>query len=166
MYFIHAPACGKGIAHKPDAVGARFAEFALQNFTVLGFLVHAVYAHFQATQGFLEALLESAPQRHDFAHAFHLRSQVVVGNGEFFKGKTRHFGDNVINAGLKAGGGQAASHVVTQLIERVANGQLGRHFGDRKARSFGGKCRRTAHAGVHLNYDQATIGRVDGKLHV
>ena len=39
--------------------------------SVFGFFVHAVHAHFQVTQGFLERLLEGAANGHDFAHAFH-----------------------------------------------------------------------------------------------
>ena len=165
-HLVHAHAHGKGVAHVPNALGAGRAQLFFQHFAVLGFLVHAIDAHFQATQGFLEGLLEGAAHGHDLAHRLHLCRQAAVGSGEFFEGKTRNFGDHVINAGLKTGWGCAAGNVVSELVQRIAHRQLGRHFGNRKARGLGRQRRGTRNARVHLNNHHAPVQGVDRKLHV
>ena len=166
VHFLQGPASGEGVAHVPDAFGAGFTQFFFQQFAVLGFFVHAVDAHFQPAQGFLERFLEGAANGHDFAHGFHLRGQAVRRLREFFKGETRNFGDHVVNRRFKAGRRGAAGDVVAQLIQRVAHRQLGGNLGNRKAGGFGSQRRRARHARVHFNDHHAAIGRVDGKLHV
>ena len=123
VHFVQRPAGGEGVAHEPDALRAGFAQLFFQRFAVFGFFVHAVHAHFQAAQGFLERLLEGAANGHDFAHAFHLRGQVAVGLREFLEGKARDFGDDVVNRRLEAGGRGAAGDFVFQLVQGVADGE-------------------------------------------
>ena len=165
-HLVHAHAQGKGITHVPDALGAGFAQLFFQHFAVLGFLVHAVHAHFQAAQSFLEGFLESAAHGHHFAHRLHLGRQAAVGGRELFKRKTRDFGDHVVNAGLKTGRRGAAGDVVTQLVQRKTDRQLGGDFGNRKTRGLGRQRAGARHARVHLNDHHAAIVRVDRKLHV
>ena len=54
MHFLERETLGERIADIPDPFRTRLAEFALEHFAILGFLVHAVDADFQAAQGFLE----------------------------------------------------------------------------------------------------------------
>ena len=164
--FVNRPACRKGVAHVPDAVRAGFAQFLFQDFAVLGLFVHAVDADFQAAQRLLERFLEGAAHGHDFAHRFHLRGQARIGGREFLERETRHLGDHVVDAGLKAGRRGTAGDVVAQLVQRVANRQLGRDLGDGKAGGLGGQCRAARHARVHLNHDHTAVLGVDRELHV
>jgi hypothetical protein len=87
MHLVHRQAHGERIAHVPDALGAGLAQFLFQRLAVLGLLVHAVHAHFQAAQGFLEGFLEGAAHGHDLAHRLHLRGQAAVGRREFSNAK-------------------------------------------------------------------------------
>ena len=157
---------GKGIAHIPDALGAGFAQLFFEHFAVLGFFVHAVHAHFQAAQGFLERLLEGAAHGHHLAHRFHLGGQSAVSGREFFKRKTRNLGDHIVNAGLEARRRGTPGDVVAQLVQGVAHGQFGGHLGNGETRGFGGQRGRTRHARVHLDHDHAPIHGVDRELHV
>ena len=137
VHLLHAHALGETIAHVPDALGAGLTQLFFQHFAVLGFLIHAVHANFQAAQGFLERLLEGAAHGHHLANRFHLGGQSAVGGGELFKRKARDLGDHIVNAGLEAGRRSAAGDVVAQFIQGKADGQFGGHFGNRKAGRLG-----------------------------
>ena len=165
-HLLHTHALRKRVTHVPDAIRAWVAEFALQYFTVLRFLVHAVNAHFQPAQGFLERLLEGAAHRHDFAHRLHLRRQARISGGEFLKSETRDFGDHVVNARLKTRRRGAAGDFIFQLIQGVAAGEFGRHFGNRETGGFGCERGGARDARVHLDHNHAAVVRVDGELHV
>src|SRR3546814_8390202 len=119
MDFFKTEALREGVAHVPDALGARFAKLYLKLLAISGFLVEAVDTDFQPTQGFLERLLESAAYGHDFTHRLHLRRQTGVGLREFFKGETWHLGDHVVDGRLEGGGCGAACDFVLQFIERI-----------------------------------------------
>ena len=56
----------------------------------------------------------------------------VVGAGEFLEGKARDFRDDVVDGRLEEAG-RAAGDVVVELVERVADGELGGDLGDREA---------------------------------
>ena len=52
------------------------------------------------------------------------------------------------------------------LVERVADRQLGGDLGDREAGRLRGQRRRARHARIHLDDDQPAVGRIDRELHV
>ena len=137
MHLLDAHALRKSITDVPDTVRARGAEFFFQHLAVLGFLVHAVDAHFQAAQGFLEGLLEGAAHGHDLAHRLHLRGQARVGLRELLEGKARDLGDHVVDRRLKGRRRGTARDLVLELIEGVAHRQLGRDLGNRKTSGLG-----------------------------
>src|SRR5471030_2594964 len=166
VHFVEREALGECVADVPDALGTGLAQFLFDLLAVLGLFVQAVDAHFQAAQGFLERFLEGAADRHHFADRLHLRRQVVVGGREFLEREARDLGDDVIDRWLERGRGRAAGDLVAQFIEREADGQLGRHFGDREAGGLRRQRRRARHARVHFNDDHAAVGRVDRELHV
>ena len=166
VHLLHAHTLRETVTHVPDALRAGLAQFFFQHFAVLGFLIHAVHADFQAAQGFLERLLESAAHGHHLANRFHLGGQAAVSSGEFFKRKARDLGDHVVNAGLEAGRRGTAGYVVAQLIQGKANSQFGGHFGDWKAGRFGRQCRGARDPRIHLDHHHAPVLRVDGELHV
>ena len=62
--------------------------------------------------------------------------------------------------------GREPRDVVRDLVEAVAERQLGRDLGDRKARRLRGERRRPRHARVHLDDDDAAVLGVDGELDV
>src|SRR5690606_4255539 len=74
-------------------------------------------------------------------------------------------GDDVVDGGLERGGGDAGD-VVVELVEGVADGELGGDLGDREAGRLGGERGGAADAGVHLDDDHAAVGGVDRPLHV
>ena len=160
-----------GVGDIPDTLGTRHGQLALEDagsFRAgqVDFRVEAASAHFQATQGFLQGLLEGTADGHDFTHGLHLGGQAGVGLGEFLEGEARQLGDHVVDRRLEGGRGTAAGDVVLQLVEGVADGQLGGDLGDREASSLGGQCRGTRNARVHLDHDHAAGVRADTELHV
>ena len=170
----------EGVADEENAFGVGHAEFAADDFArqdvavaidfganAPGFAVaaQAAAADFQGAQAFLQAFLERAADGHGFAHAFHHRGERGVGLREFFEGEPGDFGDDVINAGLKAGGGFARD-VVSELVQEIADGELGGDFGDGKAGGLGGEGGAAAHARVHFNDHHAAGVRADAKLDV
>ena len=90
----------------------------------------------------------------------------VVGAGEFLEREARDFRDHVVDGRLERGRRRAAGDVVCDLVERVADRELGGDLGDREAGRLGGERGRARHARVHLDDDQAAVLRVDGELHV
>ncbi|EOC11410.1 hypothetical protein NM81858_2265 [Neisseria meningitidis 81858] len=166
MDFFQREARAERVCHKQHTFGAGVCQFAADFRFVGASRIEAAQACFQAAQGFLEAFLNRAAHRHHFAHGFHLRGQAVVCGREFFKRKTRDFGYHIVDGRLERRGGFSAGDVVSQLIQRKADRQLGRHLRNREARRFGSQRGRTAHARVHLNHNHLAVFRVHRKLHV
>ncbi len=125
-----------------------------------------VAAGFERAQRLLQRFLEGAADRHGLAHRFHLGGERGIGLGEFLEGKARNLGHHVIDRRLEGGRGLAAGDVVFQLIQRVADRELGGNLGDRKTRGLGGQRRGTRHARIHLDDHHAPVFRVDRELHV
>ncbi|MCY1280808.1 hypothetical protein D9M70_296020 [compost metagenome] len=169
--FFDALAGAEGVSHVPDTLGARYGQLALED--AFGFRIvqvqlgiEAGYAHFQAAQGFLHGLLEGTTDGHDLAHGFHLGGQAGVGFREFFEGEARYLGHHVVDGRLEGRRGAAAGDVVLQLVEGVADSQLGGDLGDREAGGLGGQRRGARHARVHLDHHHAAVVRIDAELHV
>ena len=99
---------------------------------VLAVAAEAEAADFQPAQGFLKRFLERAADGHRLADALHLRGQRGVGLGKFFEGEPRNLGHDVVDRRLEAGH-RLAGDVVGQLVQPIADGQLGGDLGDRKA---------------------------------
>ena len=131
-----------------------------------GLLVQAVDADLQAPQRLLERLLESAADRHHLAHRLHLRRQPVVRLRELLEREARHLGDDVVDGRLERRRRGAAGDLVLQLVERVADRELGRDLGDREAGRLGRERRRARHARVHLDHQHAPVFGLIGELHV
>ena len=115
-------------------------------------------AGFEAAHALPERLLEGAADGHDFAHGLHLRAERGVGAGEFLEGPLGDLGDHVVDGRLEAGG-RLAGDVVADLVEPVADGELGGDLGDREAGGLGGQRRAARDARVHLDDDHAAVLR-------
>ena len=165
-YFCLAHAGAQGIGDVPDALRAGIAQLGFDGFAVGGLLVEPVAADFQPAQRLLQRLLEGAADRHHLAHRLHLRGEAAVGLRKFLEGEARNLGDDVIDRRLERGRGRAAGDVVLQLVQGVADRQLGRHLGDREAGRLGRQRGGARHARVHLDHHHAAVVRVDGELHV
>ena len=61
--------------------------------------------------------------------------QVRLGAGEFLEGEFRDLGDDIVDGRLEAGG-RDLGDVVVELVERVADGELGGDLGDGKPVAF------------------------------
>ena len=92
----------------------------------------------QAAQRLLQRFLERPADRHRLADRLHLRGQRRVGVGELLEGPARHLGDDVVDGRLEAGR-RLAGDVVAQLVEAIADGQLGGDLGDGEAGRLGGQ---------------------------
>ena len=160
------------VGHVPDALPAGHSEFPAKRFP-LGLRAHfrarriePAGPRFKAAQCFLQRLLEGAADRHDLAHRLHLRGEPIIGLGKLLESEPRHFGHHVVDAGLEGCGRRPAGDLVSEFVERVSDGQLGGHFGDRKSRGLRGQRRRTRNARVHLDDQQPTVPRIDRELNI
>ncbi len=131
-----------------------------------GNLVEAGQSGFQRAQRLLQAFGEGAADRHRFADRFHRGGEHRLGAGKFLEGKARDFGDDVIDRRLERSRRRAAGNVVLDLVERVADGELGGDLGDRKAGRLRGERRGARHPRIHLDDDEAAVFRIDRELHV
>ena len=89
----------------------------------------------------------------------HLRRQAVVRGRELLEREARDLGHHVVDRRLEGGRRRPAGDVVLQLIERVADGELGGDLGDREAGRLGGERRGARDARVHLDDQQAPVLR-------
>ncbi len=91
--------------------------------------------------------------------------EIGLGAGEFLEGEARDLRHHIIDGRLEARG-RDLRDVVGELVQRVADGELGGDLGDRKPRRFRRQRGGTRDARVHLDDDHPPVGRVDRELHV
>ncbi len=172
VHVVHRHAGAERIGDVEDALRSRLLELAAQRGEVVvaaeveAGRIEAALAGLQAAQRLLQRLLERPADRHHLAHRLHLRGQARVGGGELLEREARDLGDDVVDARLERRRGQAAGDLVLQLVERVADRQLGRDLGDREAGGLRRQRRGTRHPRVHLDHDDAAVAGVDAELHV
>ncbi len=162
----------KRVADVPKAAATGHLELVLElGPVVLGLdrlhhRIEAVGADLEPAQRFLQRLLERAADGHDLADGLHLRRQAVGGLRKFLEGEPRHLRHDVVDGRLERGRRRAARDLVLELVERVADRELGRHLRDREARRLRGERRGTRHARVHLDDEQPPVRRRDRELDV
>src|SRR5262249_2093740 len=158
-----------GVADVPDTLGVGLrkptddlAEVRLVGAApaVLPVAAEAEAPRLQAAQRFLQGLLEGPADGHRLADRLHLRRQGRLDVGELLEGRAWHLGDDIVDGRLEAGR-RLAGNVVAQLVEAVADGQLGGDLGDGEAGRLGGQGRAARHARVHLDGHHVAVGRVD-----
>ena len=161
------------LRHHAQPVGRGQAERGADGVLVLAMaeagdldLVEAGEAGFEPAQRLLQQFLEGSADRHDLADRLHRGGQHRLRARELLEGEARDLGDDVVDRRLEGGGRGAAGDVVLQLVQRVADRELGGDLGDREAGGLGGERGRARHARVHLDDDEPAVGRVDGELHV
>ena len=119
----------------------------------------------EGAHGLLQRLLEGAADGHDLAHRLHLGRERAVGLRELLEGPARDLDHAVVEHRLERGR-RLPRDVVADLVEPVADGQLGGDLGDGEAGGLGGQGRGAAHARVHLDDDQPAVVGIDGELDV
>ena len=124
-----------------------------------------VCAELERAHRLQERLLERAADRHRLAHRLHLRGQRAVGLRELLEVPARELHDDVVDGRLERGRRQARD-VVGNLVEVVAERELGGDLRDREAGGLRRERRRPRHARVHLDDDDPAVGRVDRELDV
>ena len=122
-------------------------------------------ADLEGAERLLEGFLERTADGHRLADGLHRGGERGVGADELLEREARDLGDDVVDRRLEAGR-RGLGDVVLELVERVADGELGGDLGDREAGGLGGEGGRTRHARVHLDHDHAAVLRVDGELDV
>ena len=142
MNVVIAHAEPHGLRDFEDAVGRGRAERGADRVLVVALaepgdrdFVETGQAGFQRAQRLLQAFGKGAADRHRLADRFHRRGQHRLGAGKFLEGEARHLGDDVIDGRLERGRRRAAGDVVFDLVERVADRELGGDLGDRESRS-------------------------------
>ena len=98
-----------------------------------------------------ERLLEGAADPHRLADRLHLRAERRVGAGELLEGEARELDDDVVERRLEARR-RRLRQVVRDLVERVADGELGGDLRDRVAGRLRRERRRARDARVHLDH--------------
>ena len=129
-------------------------------------LVETAEPGLEAAKRLLQRLGKGAADRHHLADRLHRRGEGRLGAGEFFEGETRDLGDDVVDGRLERGRHRATGDVVVELVEGVADGELGRDLGDREPGRLRGERRGARDPRVHLDDHQPSVGRVDRELHV
>ena len=144
---VDGGAHAEGLGNLEEAVRRGRAQCGTNGVLVVAFagtrnldLVEAGEAGLEAAQRLLHRFLEAAPDGHHLAHRLHGGGQVVGGAGELLEGEARDLGDHVIDGRLEGGRRCTTGDVVGELVQRVADGQLGRDLGDGEAGGLGSKC--------------------------
>ena len=125
----------------------------------------AVHMLFQGTNGFHQAALEVGADAHHLSGGLHLGSQGALGADEFIKWKPWHLDHTVVQHRLKACVCFFCNRVL-DLIQGVAQGDLGRHLGNGVSGGLAGQSGRTAHTRVYLDHAVLKAVRVQGVLHI
>ena len=127
-------------------------------------LRHVDVAHtdLQRADGLEEALLDRAAHAHHFTCGLHLCAELVRRASELVKREARHLRHDVVERRLE-GGGSVRDH---DLVERHADGDLGRDACDRVAAGLGGQRRGARDAGVDLDEVVLEALGIERKLHV
>ena len=167
--FIHVHAQPQGVGHgpQPSGVGDRqgLAQRGEPGLRFAGRGREAGAVDLQRAQRLVQRLLERAADRHGLADRLHLRPEQVARLREFVEREARQLDDHVVDGRLERGR-RLARDVVRNLVQAIADRQLGGDLGDRKAGRLARQRGRTRYARVHLDHDQPARIRVDGELDV
>ena len=158
----------QGLVHAEHALGV--LHMHMGHDLVIGQLLkglvgQGVHAQLDGGNGLHHGSLKAVADAHHLAGGHHLGAQRLVGVDELIKGPLRVFDHDVVQGRLKAGAGLAGD-VVGDLVQRVADGDLGGHLGDWVTGGLGGQGGRAGHTGVDLDDRIVKAVRLEGELAV
>ena len=133
--------------------------------SVQSLVIQCVQPDFCAAHCLHNGGLKTGCNAHHFAGGFHLGAQLAGGVDELVKGPLGHLDYHIIQGRLKAGTG-FAGYIVFNLVQGIAQSDLGGHLGNGIAGGFGRQGGGTADAGIDLNHAVLHALRVQGKLTV
>jgi len=167
VHLFHARALPKRMAHVQQGVPMGHLQALAHRVRVRVRAVgpEARVADLQALPGLLQALVEGTADGHDLADRFHLCGEFFVDPLEFVEVEAGNFGHYVVERGLEAGA-RVAGDLVGQLVERVADGELGGDLRNRVAGGLRRQGRGAAHPRVDLDHNHAPGARLEGELDV
>ena len=166
LHVFHAEAHTERLGNHADTVrGLNTERLAQRVFAVELHFVETGQARLQRAERLLQALLEAAADGHRLAHGLHRGRQHGLGALVLLEREARDLGDDIIDRRLERSR-RHAGDVIGQLVERVAYGEFRGDLGNREAGGLRGERRRTRHARVHLDDDEAAVFRVHGELDV
>ena len=109
--------------------------------------------------------LKAVANAHHLAGSHHLGTQRLVGVDELIKGPLRILDHDVVQRRLKAGAGLAGD-IIGDLVQRIADGDLGGHLGNGVTGGLGGQSGGAGHTGVDLDDRVIVAVGLQGKLAV
>ena len=149
----------------PQALADLRDDLARIAFRQRGMRLEPIAVHFQRADGLLQGFLERAPDGHDLPHRLHLRGQNGIGLRELLEREPGDLHHDIVDARLE-GGHRHARDVVGNLVQRVADGQLGGDLRDGEACCFRRESGTAGDPRVHLDDHQLAVHRVHRELDV
>ena len=165
MNGVHRPACLKGFENREEAAVILMGKAHLQRLVGQGLGVEGIEANLRAADRLHNAHLKAGGNGHDLAGGLHLGAQLPAGAVELVKGPLGELHHHVIHRRLKARA-SLASDVVGDLVEIVAQGDLGGDFGDGVAGCLAGQRRGAGDTGVHFDDGVLKAVGIESKLAV
>ena len=177
VQLLDRPAAVERAEDRPHPPIGRHAQLALQR-PFLFFLGQAVgppcaagansrppRAELERAERLHEGFLERPADRHHLADRLHLRGQRAIGARELLERPARDLDDDVVDGRLE-GRRRQPRDVVGDLVEVIAERELGGDLRDREPGRLRRQRRRPRHARVHLDDDDPAVRRVDRELDV
>ena len=127
--------------------------------------VQGIQGDLRAPDGLHQSHFKGVGDGHDLAGGLHLGAQVTLGVDELIEGPLGELHRHVVQGGLEGGVGLAGDRVL-DLVQGVADGDLGGHLGDGIAGGLGSQGGGTGHTGVDLDDGVFKGGGMQGKLAV
>ena len=120
---------------------------------------------FQRADRFQQRCFKRPVDCHDLAGRFHLGAQFPIGADKLVERPAGKFQHDIVDCRFKAGLG-FAGHGVLNLVQPIADGDLGRDLGDRIAGRFGRQGAGTADPRIDFDNDIVGALGVERELHV
>ena len=124
--------------------------------------VHPLSYH---SETFLDRFLKTAPNTHHLPHGFHRRAQFLRDPFEFSQIPPGDFADHIIKRRFKTSGCDSGDRI-GNLIQAIAQSELGGYRSERISRSLGCQGGRPAQAGVNLDNPVVIRFRIQGILYI
>ena len=162
---VHGIAFFQCLCNGEDTQVGRILQFLVQIVKLGVVIAHeSVHALTNHTETFLNQFLETTSDGHDFTYRLHAGTNLAAHTGKLGQVPTRNLADEVI---------QGWSHVcrvssshLTNLVQGIAQGNLGSHEGQWVTRSLGSQGRRTGQTGIYLDDSVVVCLSVEGELDV